>query len=200
MSKESLKMQGLKLRSPETPQKGDTTHRMFYSSQRLSCHARIITPEIPIAQVAIFLRIGTPGRWRNFMFKKKDRPNREGNFIDIEAGMTGDLKFTTPVNLKINGKFDGRLETEGVLIIGEKADVKVKIIKGEDIQIAGKVKGDIVSSKRLELFASAIVTGNVKAAILIINEGASLNGHCQAPIEEEISKHKEGLKSKKKRK
>jgi len=134
------------------------------------------------------------------MFKRKDRLNREGNFIDIEAGMAGDLKFTTPVNLKISGKFDGKLETKGVLIIGEKADIKAKIIKGESIQVAGKVKGDIVSSKRLELFASAIVIGNIKAAVLIINEGASLKGHCQAPIEEEISKHKESPKSKKKRK
>jgi len=134
------------------------------------------------------------------MFKKKNGPNKEENFIDIEAGMAGDLKFSTPINLKINGKFDGRLETKGVLIIGEKADVNAKIIKGEDIQVEGKVKGDIVSSKRLELFASAIVIGNIKAAVLIINEGASLKGHCQAPIEEEIGKHKESPKSKKKRK
>lgn len=134
------------------------------------------------------------------MFKRKDRLNREGNFIDIEAGMAGDLKFSTPVNLKLNGKFDGKLETKGVLIIGEKADIKAKIIKGESIQVAGKVKGDIVSSKRLELFASAIVIGNIKAAVLIINEGASLKGHCQVPVEEEISKHKGSPKSKKKRK
>ena len=134
------------------------------------------------------------------MFKKKNGLEAEGNFIDIEAGMEGDVKFITPVNLKINGKFDGKLKTKGILIIGEKADVNAKIIEGEDIKVAGKVKGDIISSKRLELSSSALVTGNIKAAILIINEGASLKGHCQVPTEEEISKHKESPKSKKKRK
>ena len=134
------------------------------------------------------------------MFKKKNGLEAEGNFIDIEAGMEGDVKFITPVNLKINGKFDGKLKTKGILIIGEKADVNAKIIEGEDIKVAGKVKGDIISSKRLELSSSASVTGNIKAAILIINEGASLKGHCQVPTEEKISKHKESPKSKKKRK
>ena len=132
------------------------------------------------------------------MFKKKDGLKTEGNFIDIEAGMEGNIKFSTPVNLKINGKFEGALETKGVLIIGEKADIKAKIIKGESIQVAGKVKGDIVSSKRLELSPSASVTGNIKAAVLVISEGALLKGHCQVPIEDETSKHKETQKSKKK--
>ncbi len=133
------------------------------------------------------------------MFKKKDKPNREGGFIDIEAGMAGDLKFTTPVNLKINGKFDGKLETKGALIIGEKADVKAKIIKGESIQVAGKVKGDIVSSKRLEISTSAKIVGNVKASILVINEGAALKGHCQVPMEtEEAKPHKSPRQKKKK--
>jgi len=132
------------------------------------------------------------------MFKKKDELKTEGKFIDIEAGMEGNLKFSTPVNLKINGKFEGMLETKGVLIIGEKADVKAKIIKGESIQVAGKVKGDIVSSKRLEISSSASVTGNIKAAVLVISEGALLKGHCQVPIEDEISKHKGNPKSKKK--
>ena len=132
------------------------------------------------------------------MFKRKNRLNREGDFIDIEAGMTGDLRFTTPVNLKINGKFEGRLETKGVLIIGEKADVNAKTIKGEDIQVAGKVKGDIISSKRLDIVVPAKITGNIKAPILVINEGVMLKGHCQVPIEDEKSETKKPSKKKKK--
>lgn len=134
------------------------------------------------------------------MFRKGKRPKIEGDFIDIEAGMVGDLKFSTPVNLKINGKFEGRLETKGVLIIGEKADINAKIIKGENIQVAGKVKGDIISSRRLDIFAPAKVIGNIKAPILVINEGVVLKGHCEVPIENQISKHKETHKSKRKKK
>ncbi|NQU78745.1 polymer-forming cytoskeletal protein, partial [Candidatus Woesearchaeota archaeon] len=47
------------------------------------------------------------------------------------------------------------------------------------------VKGNIVSSTRLELSATAKVTGNIKAPILIVNEGATLKGKCQVPAEDE---------------
>ncbi|MBU3901680.1 polymer-forming cytoskeletal protein [Patescibacteria group bacterium] len=130
------------------------------------------------------------------MFKKKDKLKTKEKVIDIETEMEGNVKFSGPVNLRISGKFEGELESKGVLIISEKADVKAKIIKGEDIKIAGKVIGDIVSSKRLELSAPAIVIGNIKSPILVINEGAILKGECQMPLKEE-TEPKESSKKKK---
>lgn len=129
------------------------------------------------------------------MFEKYRLETRK-KVINIEAGMQGNVKFSGPVNLRISGKFEGELESKGVLIISEKADVKAKIIKGEDIKIAGKVIGDIVSSKRLELSAPAIVIGNIKSPILVINEGAILKGECQMPLKEE-TEPKESSKKKK---
>jgi cytoskeletal protein CcmA (bactofilin family) len=119
------------------------------------------------------------------MFKKTDKPETEEKFINIEAGVTGNLKFNGPVNLKINGRFEGELETRGVLIIGEKADVKAKIIKGETIIVAGKVRGDLISSKRLELSATGNLTGKITTPVLVVNEGAILKGECRMPAEDE---------------
>ena len=132
------------------------------------------------------------------MFKKKDKLNRKEKVIDIETGMQGNVKFSGPVNLRISGKFEGELESKGVLIISEKADVKAKIIKGEDIRIVGKVIGDIVSTRRLELSPPAKVIGNIKAPILVINEGAILKGECQMPIEDEKRVPEETSRKKKK--
>lgn len=133
------------------------------------------------------------------MFKKEDKQNIniEGKIIDIETGIEGNVKFSGPINLRINGKFEGELETKGILIIGENADVKAKIVKGDAITIAGRVKGDIVCSKRLELASSARVIGNVETPFLVVNEGAILKGNCQMPIEEE--KGKESKESSKKK-
>ncbi|MBU2540735.1 MAG: polymer-forming cytoskeletal protein [Candidatus Omnitrophica bacterium] len=131
------------------------------------------------------------------MFKKDQRLKMQEKIIDIEAGMQGNIKFSSPVNLRISGKFEGELETQGVLAIGEKADVKAKKIKGEYITIAGNVKGDIISSKRLELSSSAKVIGNIKAPILVINEGAMLKGNCEVPFEAEKSEPKKHSKKKK---
>jgi len=97
--------------------------------------------------------------------------------------MQGNLKFTGPVNLRINGNFEGELEAKGNLIIGENADVKAKIVKGDSIMVSGRVEGNVICSKRLELSASARVIGNVEAPVLVIAEGALLKGDCQMPVE-----------------
>ncbi len=141
-------------------------------------------------------------KWYNYkiggksMFKKNDKLTID-EVINIEAGMEGSLKFNSPINLKISGRFEGELETKGILIIGEKADVKAKTIKGDTITIAGRIKGDIISSKRLELSATARVIGNVEAPILVIQEGAMLKGDCQMPVEDEKGERKESPSKKK---
>jgi len=130
---------------------------------------------------------------------KKDKSKAQGKFIDIESAIEGNLKFTTPVNLKINSRFEGALETKGTLFIGEKADIEAKIVRGEDITISGRVKGDIISSKRLELTTSAKIIGNIKTPRLIVNEGAILRGNCDVSTEAEKGEPRETYKSKKKR-
>lgn len=122
------------------------------------------------------------------MFKKNGSLQTEDKTINIEAGMQGNLKFTGPVNLRINGNFEGELEAKGNLIIGENADVKAKIVKGDSITVSGRVEGNVICTKRLELSASARVIGNVEAPVLVIAEGALLKGDCQMPIETAESK------------
>lgn len=121
------------------------------------------------------------------MFNKNDKLDLElkDKIIEIEAGIEGNVKFTAPMNLRISGKFDGELETKGNLIIGDKADVKAKIMKGDDIKIEGRVKGNIICSKRLELTNSARVIGNVETPILVMAEGAKLKGGCLMSVDEE---------------
>jgi len=123
--------------------------------------------------------------------KSKEQDKVIKKVIEIESEMTGDLKFSTPVNLKINSKFKGTLETKGTLIIGEKAEVNAKTIQGEDINIFGKVTGDVISSTRLKLAASARVTGKIKTPVLIVDEGALVEGICQVPsIDEKLEPKK----------
>jgi len=131
------------------------------------------------------------------MFKSKHNTKKEEKVVDIEVGLEGNVRFNTPLNLRISGKFEGELDVKGTLAISERADVKVKIIKGEDVVISGKVKGNIVCSKRLELIFPAKVIGNIKAPILIVNEGAVLKGKCEMPIEDEKRELKKHTKKRK---
>ena len=106
-----------------------------------------------------------------------DKKRQEEKVLDVDAAMSGTLSFKDPVNLRINGKFDGNLDTKGSLTIGETAIVNAKIF-GENITIAGRVKGQIVAKIRLELLATAVVEGDVQTGKLIIQEGALFQGHC----------------------
>ena len=48
------------------------------------------------------------------MRKRKEEPTVhvvEDKFLDVNATMQGTLRFDDPVNLRINGKFEGTLDT-----------------------------------------------------------------------------------------
>ncbi len=103
--------------------------------------------------------------------------NQQEHTIDVDASMQGSLVFKDPVNLRINGKFEGTLEARGNLTIGETAFVNAQI-KCENIAISGRVKGDIDAESKIELLKSAVVEGNIKALRLIIADGAIFQGNC----------------------
>lgn len=106
-------------------------------------------------------------------FKKK----MEEKIMDVDASMQGTLSFKEPVNLRINGKFEGNLETKGTLTISQTASV-VGDVLGENIIIGGKVKGKITAKERLTLLPSAILEGDIYPVKLNVAEGAIFEGKC----------------------
>lgn len=109
---------------------------------------------------------------------RKRGNEQEEKTIEINAQMQGTLSFKDPVSLKINGNFTGTLETRGTLTVGSTASVEAHIT-GENIVIAGRVKGDIMAKKMLVLMPTAILTGNISTPKLNIVEGAVFQGKCQ---------------------
>lgn len=102
----------------------------------------------------------------------------EEKVLDVDASMQGTMSFKDPVNLQINGRFEGTLDTKGTLTIGEKAFVNANIV-GDEITIAGRVTGEVIAKKSLKLISPARVDGNIKTPLLEIDKGAVLNGNCQ---------------------
>jgi excisionase family DNA binding protein len=109
------------------------------------------------------------------MIGKRDRKNEGERILDVAASMQGSLVFKDPVNLRINGRFEGTLITKGNLMIGEHAVVNADIT-GESIIIAGKVNGNVTASKELKLIAPACVVGDIRTPLLSIAEAAIFEG------------------------
>jgi len=106
------------------------------------------------------------------------RRREEEKVLDVNAAMQGSLVFSDPVNLRISGKFEGSLSTKGILTIGKNAIVNADI-KGETINIAGKVKGKIQAVIKVKLDSTAQLTGDIETANISIEEGAVFNGKCK---------------------
>ncbi len=106
-------------------------------------------------------------------FKKK----QEEKILDVDASMQGTLSFKDPVNLRINGKFEGTLETKGNLTVGPTAIVFADIV-GDNIIIGGRIKGRITAKERLTFLPTAIVEGDIFPAKLNVAEGAIFEGNC----------------------
>ena len=107
---------------------------------------------------------------------RRDKKQEVEKVLDVDASMQGTLIFKDSVNLKINGRFDGVLNTKGSLMIGEQATVNADIT-GESIIIAGKVTGNVTALKSLKLIAPARLSGDITTPSLSIAEGATFDGH-----------------------
>lgn len=99
----------------------------------------------------------------------------EEKILDVDASMQGTIAFKDPVNLRINGTFEGKLDTRGNLTIGENAKVRANI-HGDNIVIAGKVVGNVTASQSLALVAPASVEGDIITPRLSVGEGSVIEG------------------------
>lgn len=87
----------------------------------------------------------------------------------------GNLKFDH--TLRINGSFQGTIQSTGELIIG--ADGKVEAdIKTESMQLEGDLTGNVIAGKRISLRRTARMHGDLRCQELEIEAGAKFTGSC----------------------
>lgn len=87
-------------------------------------------------------------------------------------------------NVRVDGYFDGSIETTGNVVIGEAAKV-IADITANNIQVWGAVKGNITAAGRLEILPSGRVWGEIKVTSLLIDEGGLFRGKSSMAGEEQ---------------
>ncbi len=106
--------------------------------------------------------------------------DRIENVIGPTATFIGELKCDGGV--RIDGVFQGSVETMGNVIIGETAKVAADIV-GRNISISGAVKGHINAMGRLEILSTGLVWGDIEVASFLIDEGGVFSGRSEMPAE-----------------
>ena len=113
-------------------------------------------------------------RQRREMEEEAQRPQPRNESV-VDADSTFDGKYETGRDLRILGTVSGEIVCRGLLTIEQDASAKAKI-QASDMEVRGRVEGDLVASGRLLITATGIITGTIKAATLVVEEGATVRG------------------------
>jgi len=111
----------------------------------------------------------------------KDRP-RELNetklagLIDMESEFKGDLTFKG--SFRIEGTFKGTINSDSLLVVGERGKVEADIKVGQ-LVINGEIRGTLQASERIEVHNKGRVFGTLLTPTLVVEEGAYLEATCQ---------------------
>lgn len=102
-------------------------------------------------------------------------PNAEfPTIIGPDATFKGELTFEK--GLRLQGKFEGKINTPGRLHVAKEAKMSADV-EAAGIVVEGDVKGNLQASDRIELKNTARYEGDLTAGKLVVDEGASLVGH-----------------------
>ena len=111
----------------------------------------------------------------------KDRP-RELNetklagLIDMESEFKGELTFKG--SFRIEGNFKGTINSDALLVVGERGKVEADVKVGE-LVINGEIRGTLLASERIEVHNKGRVFGTLITPTLVVEEGAYLEATCQ---------------------
>ena len=91
-----------------------------------------------------------------------------------DASFKGDLTYEK--GLRLQGKFEGNILTQGRLHITKEAKMQADVDAG-DIAVEGDVKGKLNANNRIELKQTARYEGDLTTSKLVVDEGAVVSGH-----------------------
>ena len=93
-----------------------------------------------------------------------------GKSITIKGDLSGNE------DLQIEGNVEGRIDLpNNQLTIGAEGRVKAEV-HAKSVVVIGHVTGNLSAAERIQVEATGVVDGDVKAPRLVIQEGAMLNG------------------------
>ncbi|WP_291321119.1 polymer-forming cytoskeletal protein [Desulfonatronospira sp.] len=94
-------------------------------------------------------------------------------FMGAGTSYKGRLAFKGTVRL--DGEFEGEIDSEGTLIVGQDAMVKGTVTVGQ-LALSGTLEGDVRAQSKITLYKQANINGIINTPILMVEEGAVIKG------------------------
>ena len=112
--------------------------------------------------------------------RSQDDPTRKGEplaTIGKSIHLKGELSGEE--DLEVEGTVEGDIKLPNhVLKIGAHGKVMASVL-AQCVQVIGRVSGDVNATDRVEVEASGIVEGDIRAPRLLVQEGAVINGRIE---------------------
>lgn len=90
----------------------------------------------------------------------------------------------------IQGEVVGDGDIEGAVVLAAGAYWKGNVT-ADYVQIAGKVEGNVAARSKIELTATAVVTGDLSAPVVAMAEGALYEGAISRPRNTQVTRYSE---------
>ena len=105
--------------------------------------------------------------------------------ISKGASLKGNLVSTT--DIRVDGTMDGVVFSEGRIVVGETAVMSGSLLC-TNLDMWGKIDGDIYVKDTLSIKNLAVVNGNIYVRKIQVEMGAQINGTCKMITEQEFDK------------
>lgn len=103
----------------------------------------------------------------------------------VAAGTTWSGILKSSADIRVEGAFDGEIETARTLHVAPAATVKATV-RAAIVIVAGHLDGQVECSERLEVLPSGRVSGQITAGAIVVKEGAFLGGQLRMGAPEDF--------------
>lgn len=102
----------------------------------------------------------------------------------LEPGVEVEGKMKIACGMvRLNTHFKGEIASEGTVVVADQGEIEGEI-RARHLSIAGKVKGTIHASERLEIKEHGVVLGDIYTPCLVVDPGGYFDGQCHMPTPE----------------
>jgi cytoskeletal protein CcmA (bactofilin family) len=109
------------------------------------------------------------------IFKSDGKQSDLNGFLDNGSHVQGELHFET--SFRVDGKFTGKVSSEGDLIVGDGGEIDGDVSVGQ-VFVSGTVKGTIQASRKVQISPRGKVFADIETPSLVIEDGAYFEGRC----------------------
>ena len=118
------------------------------------------------------------------IFKSDGKQSDLNGFLDKGSHVEGNLRFQT--TFRIDGKFTGKVHSDGDLVVGDGGEVEGDLVAGQ-VFISGTVRGTIRAGRRVQITPTGKVFAEIDTPSLSIEDGALFEGTCTMNREAKVA-------------